>query len=70
MAGVRIIALYPYPPDTETFERKYEEHLSWAPKKIARLTKLMVGKVLGTPSGEKPPFHRIAELYFPSMEAL
>ncbi len=34
------------------------------------MTKLMVGRVLGTPEGEAAPFHRIAELYFPSMQAL
>jgi uncharacterized protein (TIGR02118 family) len=70
MAGVRVIALYPSTSDVETFERRYEEHLSWAPKKIPGLTKLMVGRVLGTPSGEAAPFHRIAELYFPSKEAM
>jgi len=70
VAGVRVIALYPRPADIETFERRYEEHLSWAPGRIPGLAKLMVGRVLGTPEGEAAPFHRIAELYFPSMQAL
>jgi uncharacterized protein (TIGR02118 family) len=70
MAGVRLILLYPRPVDTEKFERDYEEHLSWAPGKIPGLMKLMVGRVLGTPSGEAAPFHRVAELYFSSMAAL
>ncbi len=70
MASVRIIALYPNPTDIKTFETRYTEHLSWAPRKVAGLTKLMVGKVMGTPSGDPAPFYRIAELYFPSIEVL
>ncbi len=70
MAGVRLILLYPRPADIEKFERDYEEHLSWAPGKIPGLSRLMIGKVLGTPSGEAPPFHRVTELYFPSTGTL
>lgn len=70
MSGARLILLYPRPVDTEKFERDYEEHLSWAPGKIPGLMKLMVRRVLGTPSGEAAPFHRVTELYFSSMTAL
>lgn len=56
MAGVRVIVLYPSTADVETFERKYDEHLSWAPKKISGLTQLMAGRVLGTPGGDAAPF--------------
>lgn len=70
MAGVRLILLYPRPVDTEKFERDYEEHLSWAPGKIPGLSRLMVRKVLGTPSGEAAPFHRVPELHFPSTAVL
>jgi uncharacterized protein (TIGR02118 family) len=70
MPGARLILLYPRPVDAEKFDRDYEEHLSWAPGKIPGLTKLMVGRVLGTPSGEAAPFCRVAELYFSSMTAL
>jgi uncharacterized protein (TIGR02118 family) len=34
------------------------------------ITKFVASKVVGTPDGSAPPFHRIAELHFPSMEAL
>jgi hypothetical protein len=37
--------------------------------KLAGKTKIVATRVLGSPAGE-PPFHRIAEVYFPSMEAL
>jgi len=73
MAGVRAIALYPPPLDVEAFEKRYQAHLSWAPKKIPGLKKLAVGavgRILATPSEEVPPFYRIAELSFASMEAL
>ncbi len=70
MAGMRVIVLYPRPTDSAEFERKYEEHLSWVSKRIPGLSRFMVGKILSTPSGETPPFYRIAQLYFPSMDAL
>jgi hypothetical protein len=59
MAGVRIVVIYPRPTDIETFERKYKEHLSLVARKIPKMTKFLVGKVFGTPSGETPPFHRV-----------
>jgi len=37
--------------------------------KLAGKTKIVATRVLGSPAGE-PPFHHIAEVYFPSMEAL
>jgi uncharacterized protein (TIGR02118 family) len=70
MAGMRVIVLYPRPTDSAEFERKYEEHLSWVSKRIPGLSRFMVGKILSTPSGETPPFYRIAQLSFPSMDAL
>jgi hypothetical protein len=40
-----------------------------AVEKLAGKTKLVATRVLGSPNG-KPPFHRIAEIHFRSMEAL
>jgi hypothetical protein len=41
----------------------------WLSEKLAGKTKLVATRVLSSPNG-KPPFHRIAEIHFPSMEAL
>jgi uncharacterized protein (TIGR02118 family) len=71
MAETKIIVIYPRPKDVEAFEKVYtEEHLPMAKEKIEGVTRIVTTKVLGTPDGSEPPFYRIAELYFPSMEAL
>jgi hypothetical protein len=40
-----------------------------AVEKLVGKTKIVATRVLGSPQGT-PPFHRIAEIHFPSMEAL
>lgn len=71
MADAKIMVIYPRPTDVETFEKAYlEEHIPLAMEKIKGLSKFTATKVVATPDGSAPPFHRIAELYFPSMQAL
>jgi uncharacterized protein (TIGR02118 family) len=72
MAGAKVVVLYPAPRDVNTFERAYtQDH---APMVTAQnfkgITKFVASKVVGTPDGSPAPFYRIAELHFPSMEAL
>ena len=64
--------LYPYPRDVDAFERVYsEEHVPMVNAEAKKgITKFVATKVMGTPDGSAPPFYRIAELYFPSLEAL
>ena len=70
MAGVKLIVIYPRPTDIETFEKLYqEEHVPMAVEKLAGKTKFVATRVLDSPQGT-PPFYRIAEIHFPSMEAL
>ncbi len=70
MAGVKLMAMYPTPKDVPTFERLYQdEHVPMAVKKLAGKTKLVATKVQGSPQG-KPAFYRIAEVHFPSLDAL
>jgi uncharacterized protein (TIGR02118 family) len=62
----------PCPPDVNAFERAYtQDH---APMVTAQnfkgITKFVAARVVGTPEGTPPPFYRIAELHFPSMQAL
>ncbi len=71
MAGVKLLVIYPRPTDIAAFEKLYqEEHVPMAVDKLAGKTKFIATKVLATPDGTPPPFYRIAEVHFPSLEAL
>lgn len=72
MAGAKVVVLYPAPKDVAAFERAYaEEHLQMVTaQNFKGITKFVASKIVGTPDGSPAPFHRIAELHFPSMQAL
>ncbi len=72
MAGAKIIVLYPYPADVEVFEKAYtEEHMPLvSPETLPGLVKFVGTRFIGTADGSPPPFYRMAELYYPSLEAL
>jgi len=68
--SVKLIVMYPPPKDVQAFENIYKsEYAPLAVEKLAGKTRMVATKVLGSPSG-KPAFHRIAEVHFPSMQAL
>lgn len=70
MANVKLIVVYPRPTDVDAFEKVYQnEHVPLAVAKLGGKTKIVATKILGSPQGI-PPFYRIAEVYFPSMQAL
>jgi uncharacterized protein (TIGR02118 family) len=70
MAGVKLIVMYPRPKDVDAFEKLYQnEHVPMAVQKLAGKTKLVATKITASPQGT-PPFYRVAEVHFPSMEAL
>ncbi|MGH8610885.1 MAG: EthD family reductase [Gammaproteobacteria bacterium] len=71
MAGVKLIVMYPRPLDIDAFEKLYqEEHVPMAVEKLSGKTKFVATKVVATPGGTPPPFYRIAEVHFPSLETL
>lgn len=71
MGEIKVVVIYPRPTDVDAFEKAYlEEHVPLAMEKIKGMSRFSATKVVGTPDGGTPPFCRIAELYFPSMEAL
>ena len=72
MAGAKLVVLYPYPQDVDTFERAYtEEHVPMVNQDTMKgISKFVATKIVGTADGSAPPFYRMAELHFPSMEAL
>jgi uncharacterized protein (TIGR02118 family) len=72
MPGAKIIVLYPTPRDVDEFERQYvREHVPMVtPESFRGIQKFVASRIVGTADGSAAPFHRIAELHFPSMEAL
>ena len=55
----------------EAFEKLYqEEHVPMILDKLVGKTRFVATRVVGTSNGTRPPFYRIAEVYFPSLEAL
>ena len=72
MPGAKIVVLYPPPRDVNQFERDYAQDHSpmVTPQNFKGITKFVASKVVGTPDGSPPPFHRIAELHFPSLAVL
>ncbi len=72
MPGVKLMVMYPSPMDLDSLEEAYnKEHIPMAAPifQAAGATKVVLSKMTGSPSG-KPPFHRIAEIHFPSAESL
>ena len=70
MASVKLAVIYPQLKDLDAFERVYQgEHVPMAVEKLLGKTKMVASKVVASPEGI-PPFHRIVEVYFPTMEAL
>lgn len=72
MAGAKLIVLYPTPRDVSEFERAYtRDHAPMVtPQNFSGITKFVASRIVGTADGSPAAFHRIAELHFPSMEAL
>ena len=68
--NVKLVILYPYPQDQAAFEKAYTtEHIPMVAQKLTRCTKAVYTRVLMSPQGSSP-FCRIAELHYPSLEAL
>ena len=66
----KLVVLYPPPTDLQIFEGRYRsEHVPLVMERIEGLRKFVAAKVIGSPMGA-PQFHRVAELYFDSIEAL
>jgi uncharacterized protein (TIGR02118 family) len=70
MSAVKLVVMYPTPTDVDAFERRYQtEHVPMAVEKLGGKIDIVATKVLGAPAGAAP-FYRIAEVHFPSMDAL
>jgi uncharacterized protein (TIGR02118 family) len=70
MADVKLVVIYPHSKNVDVFEKVYQqEHVPLAVARLSGMTRIVATKVLGSPQGS-PPFYRIAEVHFPSMQAL
>jgi uncharacterized protein (TIGR02118 family) len=70
MSDIKVIVIYPQPKDVNAFENAYnKEHIPMAVEKLKGKTKAVLTKVIGSPQGTAP-FYRIAEIHFPSRQAL
>src|SRR5438045_1525459 len=72
MAGAKIVVLYPAPRDGAAFERAYTQRsrADGDASEFQRTDEVCRVKDRGHPDGSPPPFHRVAELHFPSLAAL
>jgi uncharacterized protein (TIGR02118 family) len=67
---VKVIVLYGQPSDPDAFEQHYAgTHVPLADK-IPDLRLFEASRVVATPDGSEPPYYRVAELSFDSLEAL
>ncbi|HEX6313674.1 MAG TPA: EthD family reductase [Gemmatimonadaceae bacterium] len=68
----KLMVMYPQPKMMDDFERAYaDEHIPMAASIFTEYgaTKAVMSKAVGASTGA-PAFHRIAEIHFPSMDAL
>ena len=71
MKAAKLIVMYPTPTDVAVFERRYEhEHVPMAVDKLAGKIRFDANLVTSALGKAQAPYHRIAEIYFPSMQDL
>jgi len=71
MKAAKLIVMYPIPTDIEVFEQRYaDEHVPMAIEKLEGKTRFVASKITSCLSKDHAPYHRIAEVYFPSMAVL
>jgi len=71
MKAAKLIVIYPTPTDLEVFEKRYaDEHVPMAVEKLAGKTRFVASLITASVGKEQSPYHRIAEVYFPSISVL
>jgi uncharacterized protein (TIGR02118 family) len=67
---VKSTALFGHPEDPDAFEEYYANTHVPLVEKLPNLQRLEVAKIVATPDGSEPPYHRITELYFEDVEQM
>ena len=63
---IKLTALYGHPADPEALEKYYAATHMPLVAKMPSVLRHEKAKVVGTPSGDKPPYHRMFEAWFES----
>lgn len=67
----KLIILYGHPVDPAAFEDYYAtRHIPYATERMPRVTGAENLRIVGTPDGDPPPYHRISQLAYTSMDDL
>jgi uncharacterized protein (TIGR02118 family) len=67
---VKLTVLYGHPKDPAAFERYYLDTHTPMALKVKGVRRFEVAKVVATADGSPPPYYRIADLYFDSVQHL
>lgn len=67
---VKLTVLYGHPSDPAQFERYYRETHTPIALQVKNMRRFEIAKVTGAPGGGKPPYYRLADLYFDDAEAM
>ena len=67
---VKGTALFGHPEDLDAFEEHYANTHVPLVRKIPNLQRFEAAKVVATPDGSEPPYHRIGERYFEDVEQM
>src|SRR5215203_6171386 len=67
---VKGTALFGHPQDLDAFEEHYASTHVPLVRKIPNLRRFEAAKVVATPDGGDPAYHRIGELYFEDVEQM
>ncbi|MGO9392000.1 EthD family reductase [Rhodoblastus sp.] len=67
---IKLTALYGHPTDPAAFESYYAAKHMPVVAKLSGFVRAETSKVFATPSGEKPPYYRMAEFWFESEAAM
>lgn len=68
--AVKLTVIYGLPDDPEAFEAYYYSTHAQIASKMKGVSRMELTKFESSPDGSPIEFYRMAELYFPSMEAL
>lgn len=67
---IKLTVIYGHPADANAFESYYNSTHMEIADKIPGVARWELTRFTGSADGGRPAFHRMAELYFPSLEEM